>query len=509
MAKLMAGKFPAAKKKPPSPMAKVRPPDDILAAGLGAAGIRIFSIISRIAEAILIVDGKGRVAFANPAALRFFGRPEKDILGQPFGYRLQPGQTTEIEVESAGGVKKAGEMQVVDITWQEQPASLVTIRDITERKQAEQLKLEVEKHIRLEKLKDEFINTVSHELRTPLSITKEAISLILEKIPGEINAQQAEILEIARSNIDRLARIINSLLDVSKMEAGKVELKKVEVDLQALVRMTALAFEAKAREKGLDLRLELPDQKILIWADEDKLNQVFMNLVDNAIKFTPQGFVKMALAEKEEEVLCSVHDSGIGISAEDLPRVFDKFSQFGRKDGPGEKGTGLGLSIVKGLVSLHGGKIWVDSELGRGTVVTFSLPKMSFEDRLKECLSTMIQESVEKKGFFSVLIFSLINWEALEQESEEKASQALDRIVKLLQKSLRRKGDTVMARAGRFFLFLPDTKKMDAPFVIERMKEILTEHIAGDTWLKGKIKLEARSFSFPEDAVELGKWLDR
>lgn len=507
MAKPGLGKWPSSRKKRLHPLA-ASSPENILASGLAAAGVQIFSIISRIAESILIVDERGTVLFANPAALRLFGRTENEILGKPFGYPLERGRVTEVEISSPDGAKRAGEMQVVDISWQDRPASLVTIRDITERRQAEQLRLEVEKHIRLEKLKDDFINTVSHELRTPLSITKEAISLVLEKIPGEINAQQAEILNIARNNIERLARIINELLDVSKMEAGKIELQKEEVDLQAIAQATTAAFEAKAKEKGLDLRLDLPEGKTLIWADEDKLTQIFMNLVDNAIKFTPQGFIKIFVEEKEREVLCSVQDTGIGIPADDLSKIFDKFTQFGRKDGPGEKGTGLGLSIVKGLVSLHGGQIWVESELARGTTVSFSLPKLSFEERLKECLSIMIRESVEKKGTFSVIIFSLANWGMLRQESEERASLALAEMTSLLKRSLRRRGDSVMAQDGRFFLMLPETKKKDAPLVLERMKEILNHHIHSDTWLREKISLEAKVISFPEDAVELGKWLD-
>jgi len=508
MPKFPVGKFLISKRKA-APLRDTSPPDDLLAAGLAAAGARIFSIISRIAESILIIDQGGRVVFINPAAVRLFGRPEKDILGQPFGYPLDFGKAIEIEILLPDGGKKVGEMQAVDITWQERPASLVTIRDITERKQAEELRLEVEKHIRMEKLKDEFINTVSHELRTPLAITKEAISLIMDKVPGEINDQQTEILAIARNNIDRLARIINDLLDISRMEAGKVELRKEEVDINALVRMTVQAFEPKVKEKGLALRMELPEEKTLLWADEDKLNQILWNLLDNAVKFTSRGFIRVSVEEKEKEILCRIEDSGIGIHQDDLPKIFDKFTQFGRKDGPGEKGTGLGLSIVKGLVSLHGGRVWVESELGAGTVVTFSLPKRSFEERLKECLSTMIQDAVEKKGELSVLVFSLRNWAALRGEADDKASLAMTTMVNLLKKSLRRRGDTVLAENGQFFLLLPDTKKKDAPYVLERMKEILNAHILSDAWLRDKTSLEASSFSFPEDAVELGKWLDQ
>lgn len=482
---------------------------DLLSKQLTAAEARFFNIIGKNADSILIVDKNGVVNFANPAAEALFGRLEKDFLGKPFGFPLSHGKVTEIEIPLEKGQTNTGEMQVVDIEWQNRPAYLVTVRDITERKQAEQLKTEIEKHIRLEKLKDDLINTVSHELRTPLSITKEAISLILEKVPGEINDQQTEILGIARNNIERLARIINGLLDVSKIEAGKVELKKEQVNLPNLLKMIALAFEAKTREKGLDLRLNLPEKAILAYGDEDKLNQILTNLVDNAFKFTPQGFIEISTEEKEKTIICRVRDSGIGIVKEDLPKIFDKFTQFGRKDGPGEKGTGLGLSIVKGLVELHQGEIHIDSEVGRGTTVTFSLPKLTFEERLNDYLSKMIQEAAERKSCFSLIIFSVAQLEDISRESPERTEKAMEEMEDFLKKSLRRRGDTVMYNRGHFFLILPETKKKDAPFVLDRMRENLKQHISNSGFLRDKIKLETKILSYPEEAVELGKWLSR
>jgi signal transduction histidine kinase len=482
---------------------------DLLSKHLAAAETRFFNIIGKNADSILIVDKNGVVNFANPAAEELFGRLEKDYLGKPFGFPLSHGKASEIEIPSQKGQSKTGEMQVVDIEWQNMPAYLVTVRDITERKQAEQLRMEIERHIRLEKLKDDLINTVSHELRTPLSIAKEAISLILEKVPGEINDQQTEILGIAQNNIERLARIINSLLDVSKIESGKVELKKEEVDLRNLLKMIALAFEAKAEEKGLDLRVKLPEKAILAYGDEDKLNQIFTNLVDNALKFTSQGFIEISAEEKEKAILCCVRDSGIGIAKEDLPKIFDKFTQFGRKDGPGEKGTGLGLSIIKGLVELHKGEIRVESEVGQGTTVAFSLPKLTFEERLNEYLSNMIQEAAERKSYFSLIIFSVSNLEDFSRKSPERTDISLKEIEELLKKSLRRRGDTVMYNKGHFFLILPETKKNDAPFVLERMRENLRQYISNSDFLRDRIKLETKILSYPEEAVELGKWLSQ
>jgi signal transduction histidine kinase len=479
----------------------------VLTKQLAAAETRFFNIIGKNAESILIVDRNGVVRFSNPAAAELFGRPEGNFAGKSFGFPLLQGKVTEIQIPCGEAETRTGEMQVVDIEWQGSPAYLVTVRDITERKQAERLKIEVERHIRLEKLKDDLINTVSHELRTPLSITKEAVNLVLEKIPGQLNEQQSEILGIAKNNVERLERIINGLLDISKIEAGKTELKKEEVSLSDLIRMTALSFEPKAADKGLELRVKLPPEPVLVYGDEDKLNQILINLVDNALKFTPRGFIEISVEDKETAVVTRVRDSGIGIAGDELPRIFEKFTQFGRKDGPGEKGTGLGLSIVKGLVEMHRGEISAESEVDRGTSVTFILPKLTFAERLNECLSHMIEDAAERKGYFSLIIFSVKNVADLNRESPEKTETSLRDMEILLKKSLRRRGDKVMRDKGSFFLILPETKKKDAPFVLERMQENLRQYIPTSRFLRDRTDLEAEILSYPEEAVGLSKWL--
>jgi len=377
----------------------------------------------------------------------------------------------------------------------------------TPEKSFEELQLEIERHIRLEELKDDLINTVSHELRTPLSITKEAISLVLEHVPGPINDQQAEILGIAKNNVERLARIINGLLDVSKIESGRTRLHREEFDLGRLVRLTAAAFEIKSRDKGLGLSVRLPGQTVVAYADEDKVSHILMNLVDNAVKFTKRGSVEITVADKGTSVECRVRDTGPGIAPQDLPKIFDKFTQFGRRDGPGEKGTGLGLSIVKGLVELHKGEIRVESELGQGKTAIFTLPRPDFQDRLQSRISDMIRDAAEANGVFSVIIFNLPGFGGLEAESPERTSAAMRELSEALTKSLRRRGDTVFCEKGTFYLMLPETRKNDAPFVLTRILKNLDECIAADGFLRGRTRLQTRILAYPEEAVELGKWL--
>jgi signal transduction histidine kinase len=191
-----------------------------------------------------------------------------------------------------------------------------------------------------------------------------------------LNSKQADILATARININRLARIISDLLDVSKMESGKLNIKKNEVDLLSLAHHVITLFEPTAKAKGLMIEKEFFSAPILVMADGDMLVQVFTNLLDNAIKFTEKGYVGIKIQTKDGSVECTVYDSGIGISKQNLPKVFNKFEQFRRTIGAGGKGTGLGLFIVKGIIEAHGGNIWAESTYGKGSSFTFVLPKI-------------------------------------------------------------------------------------------------------------------------------------
>ncbi len=249
-------------------------------------------------------------------------------------------------------------------------------KDITEikkiREELERSNVELKK---LDQLKSDFVSAVSHELRTPLSIAKEGVSLVLDKIPGDINEKQAKILVAAQDSMSRLARIIDDLLDISKIESGKIRLNMIEIDMADLVRNVVSTFEQRAKGKNIALETRLPEGKVALHADEDKMIQVLTNLIGNAMKFTEKGRIEVSLDDRGGEVECVVSDTGIGISKEDISRVFEKFQQFGRKASGGEKGTGLGLAIAKGLIDLHNGKIWIESEFGKGTTVTFTIPK--------------------------------------------------------------------------------------------------------------------------------------
>ena len=225
-------------------------------------------------------------------------------------------------------------------------------------------------------LKDEFVATVSHELRTPLSIINEGLSLALDGILGDISEKQRNILGKAKKNVERLAKIINDLLDISKIEAGKIELVLAPKDIHQTIFGVVDSYQHVVKAKNISLSYVGPAEPVVLNIDEDKIIQVLNNLLNNAYKFTPAGGqIEVALTVQDVSMLCMVKDTGDGIAKDDMDKLFNKFEQFGRKHGPGIKGTGLGLAISKSLIELHGGKIWAHSEQGKGTTFYFTLPK--------------------------------------------------------------------------------------------------------------------------------------
>ena len=230
---------------------------------------------------------------------------------------------------------------------------------------------------KLDKLKTDFISTVSHELRTPLTAIREVTSQLLDKVVGDITPQQERFLGICLRNIDRLKRIIDTLLDIAKIEAGRMELHRERVDMKSLAQGVMTSLGSYAQKKGLELKSSFDASGLSAYCDHDKMVGVLTNLVGNAIKFTEKGHIEIGAKADGETLECWVSDTGKGIAAEDIPKLFGKFQQIGRVEGAGEKGTGLGLSICKGIVEMHGGKIWAESLLGSGARFAFTVPAYS------------------------------------------------------------------------------------------------------------------------------------
>jgi len=291
-------------------------------------------------------------------------------------------------------------MRTVETEWEKKPAYLITINDVTELK-------------KLDQLKDEFLSTVSHELRTPLTTMKEFTSIISDEIPGKLTKEQKEYLDIIKGNIDRLTRLINNLLDISKIESGKIEPKKALVDITDLANSVISLLKLEMERKHIEFKTLFPTTALNVYADPDKVVQVFTNLIENAIKFTKEfGQITVEIKDVEKEAVCSVADTGIGIAPENLDKLFSEFQQFSREFGAGARGIGLGLAITKGLVEMHNGRIWAESKIDKGSKFTFTLPKYS----TKALVNNGIEKAVMNGSRMSIIIVSLFEFEKLKRE---------------------------------------------------------------------------------------------
>ncbi|MBI4314218.1 MAG: HAMP domain-containing histidine kinase, partial [Candidatus Omnitrophica bacterium] len=201
----------------------------------------------------------------------------------------------------------------------------------------------------------------------------------------------------------RLGRIINDLLDISKIEAGHIDLHRQPVDLGQLVRKVVAAFEVKTRSGQVKLIAAVPEQPLLVYGDTDRIVQILVNLAGNSLKFTTEGHIKISIALQKNVVECQVQDTGIGIAPENLPKLFGRFQQFGRIVSGGEKGTGLGLAITRQLVELHQGSIRAESQVGKGTTFIFTLPRFSAEAVFQVHLHEAIQKTKSAETKFTFL----------------------------------------------------------------------------------------------------------
>lgn len=225
----------------------------------------------------------------------------------------------------------------------------------------------------VDQMKSEFISIASHELRTPMTSIKGSVDLILGGRFGEVSPDARELLDVAKSACDRMIRLINDILDLSKIEAGQIKLNLSLISLNDAVERSMRTLEPLALQKGIRLRLHRASDIPPVLADRDRVEQIVTNLLSNAIKFSPEeGEVRLELSSAGEWAYCSVSDQGRGIREEDQDRIFGKFQQVGTNHR--EKGTGLGLAITHALVSEHRGKIWIESSLGKGARFVFTLP---------------------------------------------------------------------------------------------------------------------------------------
>jgi signal transduction histidine kinase len=338
---------------------------------LGRERDEMRALIDTMAEGVVALTEDARILRINRAARVFLAVPEP-LSFAPVGTLIRHHEIRELLEESVVRAVSAREVRIGDRYF------IVTSR-LLDRGGSVITFLEVSEIRRLEQVRRDFVANVSHELKTPLTSIRGFVETLLEDEPPEPLRRQ--FLENVRRNTLRLQRLVDDLLDLSRLEAGRWQLELQPVEVAAAARESWQALETTATERGVAFAVE---GSAVAMADDQALAQVFQNLFDNALRYTSDGgSVRVTLEAREETVHVAVADTGSGIPARSLPRIFERFYRVDPARSREEGGTGLGLAIVRHLVQGMGGEVTAESELGRGSVIRFTLPASS-ETRLPE-----------------------------------------------------------------------------------------------------------------------------
>jgi PAS domain S-box-containing protein len=349
------------------------------------------AIIDNLADGLLVSDNEGKIINYNPAMTRMFGLGDVDINGiscqeflpEVIGLvnKTQENPTAVFTTELINDKQffKATVTAILEAncigSYCKYLGSVIVVRDITQEKE-------------VDRMKTDFISTVSHELRTPLTSVLGFASIIQEKLEEDVfpllpdeNRKTKKTIRRVKDNIniiiseaERLTTLINDVLDIAKMEAGKLDWKQDKIDIKKAIERSLAATSGLFINKDLELIQNIEPELPHIIGDEDRLIQVLINLISNAVKFTEYGSITCSAKVMNSNIIVSVTDTGSGISQEDCPQVFDKFKQVGEIFTDKPQGTGLGLPICKQIIEHHGGDIWVESELTQGSTFSFSIP---------------------------------------------------------------------------------------------------------------------------------------
>lgn len=338
-------------------------------------------IIYSSPDGVVLTDPLGHVQLINPKAQEVLGLPEggrESLAGRPIWSFVKDDRmavalresvenhsdhaTREVNL-SEEGVRRYYLISVSRINPPEASDTkvwvVIVLRNITAEKE-------------LDQLKDDFLQSLTHDLRSPMTAVRGYLQVLAEEMAGPINAEQKKMLHIMENASTKLLHIVSNLLDTAKMSAGKLRLTLAECNLRQLVPNTVEIFHTEAAKKKITLTLDMPEHMPTVKVDPTMIERVLINLIGNAIKFTPEGgFVTVKFMDFSDRIQGQVTDTGVGFPSEFMSRVFKKFEQVSGTRG----GTGLGLAICKFIVDAHYGEINVRSKTGEGTTFTFSLPK--------------------------------------------------------------------------------------------------------------------------------------
>ena len=399
--------------------------------------------IESMTEGVVMVSEDGTIEMANLIAKKLLGLDEAGSLRnvekamENIGLkhllvaRQQPFSKSESEFIGKTSVGKVLQIKWSAIIDDERRfvGNVVVIRDVTAQ-------------IELDKAQTEFISAISHELRTPLTTIKNSVSNMLAGTAGKITPKMGQYLGIMHSDCQRLGRLINDLLDMAKLEAGRMSIIRNVTNLVEIADKAALAFSSSALEKGIKLELVTNGCISRVYVDSQRIYQVLSNLLTNAIKYTAKdGSITISLFERKEEIEAVVADTGIGIAEQHLRYIFNKFYQISRQAGPGYNGSGLGLSLSNEIIAAHDGRMWVESKPGKGSKFHFSLPKTAPQVMLDKHLKTLAGRNIQKGERFAMMVVRLVTSQEYAAKNQMSFEGAMRQIMCEIDKISQTSGD--------------------------------------------------------------------
>ena len=332
---------------------------------------KLAAVLSEMSDGVIIVDGQGIIQLINPAAEGMFGVPHSDAMGEPLIHAIRQHQLVDLWKSALGSEEPQSAilelparrlyLQMVATSFGKSlpDSTLLLFQNLTRLRH-------------LETVRQDFISNISHELRTPLASLK-VLSETLQETALDDPPAARQFLERMETEVNSLSMMVSELLELSRIESGRVPLRMEVTEPKVLIDQAVNRMIIQAQRKVLTITVDCPDNLPAVLVDPTRMEQVLVNLIHNAIKFTPEGgSITLKAENAAEKVQFSIQDTGIGITAEDLPRIFERFFKSDRARSGG--GTGLGLAIAKHLVEAHGGKIWAESQENVGSTFFFSVP---------------------------------------------------------------------------------------------------------------------------------------
>ncbi len=489
------------------------------------------SMVASMSEGVVMFDANDELGVLNRAARSMLGlAASEEFTTESF---LKSVMWREIGLFLAEPMEGTGAVREFSADGEPTPRALAVAVSPVKNARGEHLGRlgiirDVTRERELDRMKSDFVAVVSHELRTPLASVKMFSSNLLDGVEGELTEGQRETLTRMMNNLDRLSRLINDLLDLSKLEAGKMEMKLAPLDLRQMLDSAVQVFVPVARPRRVEINLRVPDHLPVLWADPDLIERVLTNLLGNALKFTPEGGYITVEAKRrppdpaqqvgapgerspvsgEGYVLVSVTDTGPGIPEQDLEHVFDKFYQVDHSMTRRTGGTGLGLPICEEIITKHGGRIWADNTPDEGAAFSFELPVDCREHDKPQLYAAMEREIRRSRRYgvrFSVLMPDIDDFTVLNQkygyENGDTTLLQLEELVKEEVKKFLKERIRETDVVGRFggdelLIIAPETDEEGARAFAERLRSLVEEHkfLVKDKAIKTTVSVGLGSF---------------